>query len=159
MFSKWRTRIRNIVRDILALWMGLRDPNVPGFAKLIGLAAGVAAALYVVLPIDIIPDIIPIVGWLDDLAVLPLATYVASRLIPRRLMQDLRDRADMKLMRWGPKVAVGALVFLVVWLGLAALGGWFFLRGKPAAATPAYDPMVPNLPLPRPESDTTGNAP
>lgn len=76
-------------RDVLALWLAARDPRVPWFAKAV--AAGVAA--YALSPIDLIPDVIPVLGYLDDLVIVPLGIMLAIRLIPRDLMAEFRDRA------------------------------------------------------------------
>lgn len=142
----WRKRLGNLFRDILAVWMGLRDPRVPWYAKITGLAA----ILYLVSPVDLIPDVIPVIGWLDDFAMLPLAGYVASQLIPFQLMKDLRERADAKLMRWGPKAAYVALAVVALWIALAVLAGFFLWRSwrtpdtRPSPAPPAVMPASAN---------------
>lgn len=120
--------------------MGLRDPQVPWHAK----ATGIAAIIYLISPIDLIPDVMPIIGWLDDLAMLPLAGYIASRLVPLQTMSELRDRADLAIMRWGPRAFRIALAIVVLWLILAGLGGYFMWRNwaqplpepPPAVLTP-----------------------
>jgi len=105
-------------RDVLALWLAARDPRVPWFAKAV--AAGVAA--YALSPIDLIPDVIPVLGYLDDLVIVPLGIMLAIRLIPRDLMAEFRDRARgvrRPVSRAGMAlvVALWALAALcVVWL-------------------------------------------
>ena len=84
--KRWADRVK---RDILALYLAMRDPRVPWFAKFF--AAVVAG--YALSPIDLIPDFIPIVGYLDDLVLLPLGIVLAIRMIPPPVMEDLRHRA------------------------------------------------------------------
>lgn len=141
MLKKWRHRLRDWARDILAVWMGLRDPRVPILAKL----SGLLAVLYVVAPLDLIPDVIPVIGWLDDLAALPLASYVASRLIPFQLMAELRERADIRIHRWGPRFGRMAVLFVCLWLALAMIGGMLFYSRMQAALAPS--PMRETAPV------------
>src|SRR3569832_1439609 len=76
-------------RDVVALWLAARDPRVPWYAKV---AAGAVAA-YALSPIDLIPDFIPILGYLDDLLIVPAGIWLAVRLIPPALMAEFRQRA------------------------------------------------------------------
>lgn len=132
------SRLGDLFRDALAVVMGLLDSRVPWYAKV----SGLAALLYVISPVDLVPDVFPVVGWLDDLAVIPLAGYLVSRLIPVRLFGELRERADAKIMRWGPKVRYWALAAVLLWLLLAAAGFFFLIRDlrrgdPPAPSRPA----------------------
>lgn len=103
--------------DTLALYLAARDPRTPWYAKL--LLAGVVA--YALSPIDLIPDFIPVLGYLDDLVLIPLGIALAIRLIPPRVMAECRARA--RDMRHGERpvswIAAGAVV--LVWLAVAAL--------------------------------------
>jgi uncharacterized membrane protein YkvA (DUF1232 family) len=81
---------RGIKRDVVALWLGARDPRVKWHAKAV--AATVAA--YALSPIDLIPDFIPLIGYLDDLLIVPLGILIAIRLIPEPVMADLRKKAS-----------------------------------------------------------------
>ena len=82
---------RAIKRDIIALWLATKDPRVPLYAKL---AAGFVAA-YALSPIDLIPDFIPILGYLDDLILVPLGIIVVVRMMPREVIADLRQQAAL----------------------------------------------------------------
>ena len=124
MLAQWKTWLWNMTRDILAVFMAMRDPNVPFSAK----ALGVAALVYLISPVDIIPDIIPVFGWLDDLAMLPLLGTLASRLIDRNVFERWRAKADGILTRLGPKIVLYTVLFILLWLTLAAIGGWLMLR-------------------------------
>lgn len=80
---------RTIKRDILALWIAARDPRTPWHAK----AAAGAVAAYALSPIDLIPDFIPILGYLDEVILLPVAIALIVRLIPPQLMEEFRSVA------------------------------------------------------------------
>ena len=101
---------RDIKRDVIALWLAPRDPRVPSYAKV--LAAAVAA--YALSPIDLIPDFIPILGYLDDLLIVPLGILAAIKLIPDDVMADLRRQAREQRK---PVSASGLIAVLVIWSG------------------------------------------
>ncbi len=110
-----KTWAKRIKRDVVALWLAARDPQVPVAAKLV---AGMVAA-YALSPIDLIPDFIPVVGYLDDVILVPLGITLAVRLIPPPLMEDLRGRAAA-LAR--PRSTAGLFAVVLIWLaGLAAV--------------------------------------
>lgn len=114
--KQWARRLK---RDAVALWIAARDPRTPLIAKMV--AAAVAA--YALSPIDLIPDFIPVLGYLDDLLIVPAGIALAVRLIPAKLMSDFRKRADVRAGR--PRSLSAAAVIVLVWLlGLAALGFW-----------------------------------
>jgi uncharacterized membrane protein YkvA (DUF1232 family) len=118
-----KTWARLIKRDVVALWIAARDRRTPWYAKL---AAGCVAA-YALSPIDLIPDFIPVLGYLDDIILVPLGIILAVRLIPALLMAEFRARAAAWEGR--PMSRSGAAVILVIWLAAAALLIWaFWLR-------------------------------
>ena len=85
-WNRWRTWARGLDREIRALYLALGDARTPWYAK--ALAAAVVA--YALSPIDLIPDPIPIVGYLDDLLIVPLGILVVRRLIPPIVFADCR---------------------------------------------------------------------
>lgn len=106
---------RRIKRNVVALWLAARDPRVPKAAKVV--AAIVAA--YALSPIDLIPDFIPILGYLDDVILVPLGIALAVRMIPAPLMEDLRERASLVDK---PRSTVGLIAIVVIWVvSIAAL--------------------------------------
>lgn len=111
--------VRNVKRDVIALWLAARDPRVPWYSK--ALCAAVAA--YALSPIDLIPDFIPILGYLDDLLIVPLGIWAAVKLIPEPLMADLRAKA---LGQRKPTSKVGLAAVLLIWLAAAGLAVWLF---------------------------------
>ena len=113
---------RAIKRDVVALWLAARDPRVPWIAKLV--AACVAA--YALSPIDLIPDFIPVLGYLDDVLLVPLGMLLAIRLIPPAVWEELRIAAAARAgSRPTSRVAAAAIVGIWVVLGLLALG-WIY---------------------------------
>lgn len=111
---------RALKRDVVALWLAARDPRTPTLGKVI--AACVAA--YALSPVDLIPDFIPVVGYLDDLVLVPLGIWLTIRLIPPELMQDLRERASRQE-RPTSRAAAGVVIGLwLLALAIAALLIW-----------------------------------
>lgn len=111
---------RAIKRDVGALWLAARDPRTPLAAKLL---AGLVAA-YALSPIDLIPDFIPILGYLDDLLLVPVGIWLAVHLIPAQLLEEFRAAA---VARERPRSLVGAAVVAGVWLALGGLLAWLWI--------------------------------
>lgn len=101
-----------------AAWLAARDPRVPLLARL--LAIGVAA--YALSPIDLIPDFIPVLGWLDDLIIVPLGLWAVRRLIPGPLWRELHAAAEAASTR--PSSRSGLAFILLLWAGLLYLVYW-----------------------------------
>ena len=112
---------RALKRDVVALWLAARDPRTPFAAKLL---AGVVAT-YALSPIDLIPDFIPVLGYLDDLLLVPMGIWLAVRLIPAELLEEFRAAA---VARERPRSLAGAAVVAAVWLALAGLIVWLWFR-------------------------------
>jgi len=116
LWSGLKAWARDLKRDVVALWIAARDPRTPMLAKL--LAASVAA--YALSPIDLIPDFIPVLGYLDDLLIVPLGIFLAIRLVPPALMAEFRIAAEARAGR--PVSRFAATVVVALWLaGLAAV--------------------------------------
>ena len=109
---------RGIARDTMALWIAARDSRVPWYAK--ALAGAVAA--YALSPIDLIPDFVPVLGYLDDLLIVPLGILLAIRLVPAPLMEEFRGRAaSMQIRPWS---FAGLAGIIALWLAGAAWLAW-----------------------------------
>jgi uncharacterized membrane protein YkvA (DUF1232 family) len=104
---------RQIKRDVTALYLAARDPRVPWYAK----AVALAVAAYALSPIDLIPDFIPVIGYLDDLIIVPLGIVLAVRLIPADILAEHRATAAEAGKR--PTSRTAALVIVAIWIGLA----------------------------------------
>jgi uncharacterized membrane protein YkvA (DUF1232 family) len=113
---------RLIMRDVHALYLASRDPRVPWYAK----AMAAAVAGYVLSPIDLIPDFIPVLGFLDEVILLPLVLALVIRLIPPEVMVEHRNRAAAAQRR--PVSRGAAVVIACVWIASIALGGWVAYR-------------------------------
>jgi uncharacterized membrane protein YkvA (DUF1232 family) len=109
-------------RDVLALYLAGRDPRVPWYAK----ALAIATAAYALSPIDLIPDFIPVIGYLDDLIILPAAIWFTVWLIPDKIMDELRDQAELRLSTKRPRSFGGAVIIVTTWLGVVVLVGRLF---------------------------------
>jgi uncharacterized membrane protein YkvA (DUF1232 family) len=109
---------KRIARDVAALGFAARDPRVPWYAK----AAAGALVAYTLSPIDLIPDFIPLLGYLDELVIVPLGILLVVRLIPNDLMAEFRAKADD--MSRKPRSLAAAVAIVAVWISLAALVAW-----------------------------------
>src|ERR1700751_2175612 len=116
--EKWKQWARLIKRDAHALYLAARDPRVPWYAK----AVALAVAAYALSPIDLIPDFIPVLGFLDDLVIVPLGILLALRLIPRAIMAEHRGAAAAA--RALPRSRLAAVAIVLLWLLAAALLAW-----------------------------------
>ena len=108
-----------IKRDVIALWLAARDPRTPWIAR----AVAVLVAAYALSPIDLIPDFIPILGYLDDALLLPLGILLVIRLIPPKLMAEFRVAA---LAARPPASRLGAAAIAAIWCLSAVLLAWLF---------------------------------
>ncbi len=116
MFAKLKAWAAELKRDARALWLAYRDPRTPWYAK----AVAAAVAVYAFSPIDLIPDFIPVLGYLDDLLLVPLGVALALRLVPAEVMAECRERADRELLE-KPRSMVGAVVVVAIWVALVAI--------------------------------------
>lgn len=116
MIQRWKERAHQLRVEVYALYLAYRDPRVPWYARIF--AACVAA--YAFSPIDLIPDPIPVLGYLDDLVIVPLGIWLALKMIPRPVMDECRLKAQ-EVVRARPVNWVAALVIVVIWLVGAAM--------------------------------------
>jgi len=110
---------RTIKSDAVAVWIAARDPRVPWYAKVV--AAAVAA--YALSPIDLIPDFVPVLGYLDDIVIVPAGILLTVRLIPDGLMDEFRAEAAQREERPTSRVAAASIVLL--WVVALALTVWW----------------------------------
>ncbi|KGD71018.1 membrane protein (plasmid) [Pantoea vagans] len=110
-----KTWAKNIKRDVHAVWLAARDPRTPLLAKVLALIV----AAYAVSPIDLIPDFIPIIGYLDDLIIVPLGIMLVARLIPAEVMREHRETAAQASRRPVSRITAG--VFILIWVMCAVL--------------------------------------
>jgi uncharacterized membrane protein YkvA (DUF1232 family) len=118
MLSHLKAWARNLKRDSHAIYLASRDPRVPWYAKTLA----IAVAAYALSPIDLIPDFIPVVGYLDDLIIVPLGIWLVVSLIPGEVMAECRARADEVGQR--PVSRAGMIAIIAVWIAGAVVLGW-----------------------------------
>jgi uncharacterized membrane protein YkvA (DUF1232 family) len=125
--QKIRDWAKRLKRDALALWFACRSPLTPWYAK----ALAVFTVGYALSPIDLIPDFIPVLGFVDDAILLPALIWVSLRLIPPEVMEQCRAEADRSLERGAgkPRSYLGAGVIVVLWAGAAYWSWTAFVRG------------------------------
>ncbi|WP_274648746.1 YkvA family protein [Paenibacillus humicola] len=110
-----KAKAREIKRNLFVLYLAYKDPRVPWYAKLVA----VCVAAYAFSPIDLIPDFIPVLGYLDDLIIVPLGITLALKLIPQDVIQDCRDKAEEIRNNGKPRNWVTGALFIMIWIGLA----------------------------------------
>ncbi|HEX2727646.1 MAG TPA: DUF1232 domain-containing protein [Beijerinckiaceae bacterium] len=115
-----KTWARAVKLDVTALWIAARDRRTPWYAK----AAAAAVAAYALSPIDLIPDFVPVLGYLDDLIIVPLGILLAVRLIPDQLMREFRQEAVLRQRL--PGSYVGAIIIAAIWIGSVLALAWLF---------------------------------
>ena len=117
LLEKLKHRARQLKRETFALYLAARHPGTPWHAKLF--VAAVAA--YAFSPIDLIPDFIPVLGYLDDLILIPLGIMLAVKLVPPDVLAECRARAQEIMANGKPVSRIASAVIVVIWLALAAL--------------------------------------
>jgi uncharacterized membrane protein YkvA (DUF1232 family) len=121
MFDRIKIWARAVKRDALAVYLAARSPDTPWYVKFLAFVV----AAYAFSPIDLIPDFIPLLGYLDDLILVPLGIWLVVSLIPEDAMAKYRAEAGMIIERPYSKLAAVAVV--TVWVLGAALMGWIAL--------------------------------
>jgi uncharacterized membrane protein YkvA (DUF1232 family) len=122
MISRLKDWARSIKRDVFAVFLAARDPRTPWYAK----ALALCVAGYALSPIDLIPDFIPVLGYLDDAIILPLGILAVVKMIPPEVMAKHRATAAQAAER--PTSRMAAAVIVCIWMAMAALAVWFGYR-------------------------------
>ncbi len=114
-----RSWARRIKRDAMTLWFARSHPQTPWYAKVLG---GLVLA-YALSPIDLIPDFIPVLGYLDDVILLPLLIWFTVRLLPPQVLSESRHKAEQWMAGQGarPRSLIGAVAILLLWLAVAVV--------------------------------------
>jgi len=119
---------RRIKRDGVTLWFAGQHPRTPWHAK----ALGIFVVAYALSPIDLIPDFIPVLGYVDDVLLLPALIWLTVRLLPPDILLECRTQADEWMQTQGakPRSRWGALLIVALWLAVGT-ALWFWLRPYP----------------------------
>ena len=112
---------RMLKREVHAIYLAAQSPGVPWYTKWLALAV----VGYALSPIDLIPDFIPILGYVDDLIIVPLGIWLVLSLIPQEIMTASRARADEAVT--GPHGKIAAFVIIAIWIVGGAALGWSLL--------------------------------
>jgi uncharacterized membrane protein YkvA (DUF1232 family) len=118
MLAKWKEIVRKLKEDIYTLYLASSDPRVPLEAKVIILIT----VAYAFSPIDFIPDFIPILGYLDDLLIVPLGIWLAIKLMPHEVLVEYREKAKQQMLQRKPNYVM-AVVIIIAWL---LIGYWLY---------------------------------
>ncbi|HBK98847.1 MAG TPA: hypothetical protein DD001_16770 [Microcoleaceae bacterium UBA10368] len=108
---------RKLKKETYAIYLASIDPRVPWYARML---AGVTVA-YAFSPIDLIPDFIPILGYLDDLIIVPLGIWLVIKMIPPEVLGECREKAATEKEQTKPTSRAAAAVIVTIWLGLGIL--------------------------------------
>jgi uncharacterized membrane protein YkvA (DUF1232 family) len=115
----WKARAQQLKTEVYALYLAYKDQRTPWYAKIFtAVVVGYAFS-----PIDLIPDPIPILGYLDDLVLVPLGAYLAVKMIPPQVMAECREKAKEVMAQGKPVNKIAAAVIVLIWIGLMVLGG------------------------------------
>ena len=115
--EKWKQSAKKLKAETYALYLAYKHPQTPWYAKAF---AGLVIA-YAFSPIDLVPDFIPVLGYLDDLILVPLGIALALKMIPATVMVECRTQAQLNIREGKPVNWLTAVVIVTIWIGLAAL--------------------------------------
>jgi uncharacterized membrane protein YkvA (DUF1232 family) len=128
LLQRMKAATKHLRREVLVMYLALRHPDTPWYAKVLALAV----VAYAASPIDLIPDPVPVLGYLDDIILVPLGVMAVRRLIPAVVMEDCRARAEAGVEMGRGFVWAGGVMIGVLWvLCLVVMGwaGWKWMHG------------------------------
>jgi len=115
-----KDKLKLLKKDVTALYLAYKRPDVPWYAKL----TAIIVVGYALSPIDLIPDFIPVLGYLDDLILIPLGIILAVKLIPPAVMDECRLQAKDFLKNETPKSRTAAFIIILIWVAFLGLVVW-----------------------------------
>lgn len=118
--ERWKISAKQLKIEVFALYLAYRDPRVPWYGRVFG----ACVVAYAFSPIDLIPDFIPVLGYLDDLILIPLGIKVALAMIPESVMAENREQAQKIISQGKPVNWIAAVVIMAIWLIFAV---WIIL--------------------------------
>ena len=117
MLDRLKSQTRALKTETFAIYLAARDPRTPWYAK----AIAIGTVAYALSPIDLIPDFVPVLGYLDDLIIVPAGIALALKLIPPRVMEEAREKAHQDSGPGRGVKIIGAVVIALIWI-LAIIG-------------------------------------
>jgi len=122
--GSWKERVQALKKETIALALACRHPRVPWYAK----ALALIVVGYALSPIDLIPDFIPVLGYLDDLVLIPLGIMLVIRMIPADVLAECRRQSEEIVGRATRAGKIAAAVIVAIWIVTAALLIWLVVR-------------------------------
>jgi uncharacterized membrane protein YkvA (DUF1232 family) len=121
-WSRWKQRARQLKLETWALYLAVRHPRTPWYARLFALCV----VAYALSPIDLVPDFIPVLGYLDDLILVPLGLALALRMVPQQVLDECREQArrDADRGKLGWQAGIVVVLTWALLAGLALLLAW-----------------------------------
>ncbi|MGE7673147.1 YkvA family protein [Lysinibacillus sp. NPDC094403] len=116
LISKLKAYAKKLKQNLFVLYLSYKDPRTPWYAKLVAMFV----VAYAFSPIDLIPDFIPVIGYLDDLIIVPLGIILALKLIPPHVIEDNKEAADKLKLSEKPKNWFVGILFIIIWIIIAA---------------------------------------
>jgi uncharacterized membrane protein YkvA (DUF1232 family) len=113
-FEGWKATARKLKLEVYALYIASKDRRVPWYARVVA----VTVVAYAFSPIDLIPDPIPVLGYLDDLILIPLGIALVIKLIPVEVLQDCREKAALTMKAGKPRNWVAGGIIILIWLSI-----------------------------------------
>lgn len=123
-FSNLRAAARRIKRDSMTVYFVARDTRTPVIVKILAFAV----AAYAISPIDLIPDFIPVLGYLDDVILLPLGILLIIKLTPPEIIANCRQKAEAITSQ--PTSNMAAIIIVIVWVTCAAALGYWLIKNR-----------------------------
>ena len=120
----WKERVKALKKETFTLYLAYRHPRVPWYAK----ALALLVVGYALSPIDLIPDFIPVLGYLDDLILIPLGIMLVIRMIPAEILAECRQKSETIVGRATRAGKIAAAVIVLIWILSAALAAWLIIR-------------------------------
>jgi len=122
--KSWKEKAKQLKTDTYALYLAYKDPRIPWYAKVfIAIIVG-----YALSPIDLIPDFIPVLGYLDDLIIISAGISLSLKMIPKEVLEECREKAKYELRNSKPKNWVAAVIIVLIWLLVVYLFLTFVLQ-------------------------------
>ncbi len=122
--APWKERVKALKKETFTLYLACRHPGVPWYAKAIALLV----VGYALSPIDLIPDFIPVLGYLDDAILIPLGIMLVIRMIPAEILAECRQKSETIVGRATRAGKIAAAVIVLIWILAAALTVWLIIR-------------------------------
>ena len=124
MIERWKQKAKNLKKEVYALYLAYKDPRVPWYARVIA----IIVVGYAFSPIDLIPDPIPVLGYLDDLILIPLGIALVIKLVPVDVLNECREKAGQRFIESKPKNWIAACVIILIWIFLFVVVGYYCVQ-------------------------------